>query len=34
MELGRIIALGTPAELKERFAKSSVEEVFVHLLTK
>ena len=34
MELGRIIALGTPAELKERFSKSSVEEVFVHLLTR
>ena len=34
MELGRIIALGTPAELKEQFSKSSVEEVFVHLLTR
>jgi ABC-2 type transport system ATP-binding protein len=34
MELGRIIALGTPGELKGRFAKSSVEEVFVHLLIK
>lgn len=34
METGKIIALGTPAELKKRFRKNSVEEVFVHLLIK
>ena len=34
MEAGRIIALGTPGELKKSFGKNSVEEVFVHLLIK
>jgi len=33
MEAGKIIALGSPGELKKQFAKKSVEEVFVHLLT-
>ena len=34
MEAGRITALGSPGELKARFGKKSVEEVFVHLLLK
>lgn len=34
MDTGRIVALGTPAELKAQFDRSTVEEVFVHLLKK
>lgn len=34
MEAGRIIALGSPSELKSRYGKDSVDEVFVHLLAR
>jgi len=32
METGKIAAIGTPLELKERYGRDSMEEVFVHLL--
>jgi len=31
MDQGRIVALGTPAELKEKYNASSIEEVFVSI---
>jgi ABC-2 type transport system ATP-binding protein len=34
MDAGRIIALGSPAELKSRYGKDSVDELFLHLLAR
>ncbi|MCE5269994.1 ABC transporter ATP-binding protein [bacterium] len=34
MDSGRIIALGSPAELKQQYGKESVDEVFLHLLAR
>lgn len=34
MDAGRIIALGSPVELKSRYGKDSMDEVFLHLLAR